>query len=460
MNIIVYDKFKTSCECKINQEQIAFINLVKHLNKKGANIDHIEMSDNIENKFRKLNSLPVTVINNEIVKEGSYPLYDDFKTWLNNKDIEDEVKINKKSKINVYFIVLTVIIISLGTIGMIGGLKSIRIVFHFISRQIMGMRWLDSLVSSIFTKIFGESFMATRWGNAIQFFVYDTIKIIVLLCILIFSISYIQSYFPPERTKKILGKYKGIGANAIGGLLGILTPFCSCSSIPIFIGFTSAGISSGVTFSFLIASPLIDLGALILLASTFGFPIAITYVLVGLSLAIVGGVIIEKTGVGKHVMNFGDIAQDNDDNYIELTKKERLIIANNGMLTTLRKVWIYIIVGVGIGATIHNFIPETWIQTVLGADKWYSVLVATFAGTPMYADIFGTIPVAQALFTKGVGVGTIITFMMSVTVLSLPSMIMLSKAVKPKLFATFITIVVIGVILIGYIFNGLNFLYT
>ncbi|MGN0823965.1 MAG: permease [Candidatus Coproplasma sp.] len=322
------------------------------------------------------------------------------------------------------------------------------------------MKWLNMLLSMAFVGMFGEQFASSHWGGAIQFFIYDTIKIIVLLCILIFIISYIQSYFPPERTKKILGKFHGVGANVLGALLGTVTPFCSCSSIPIFMGFTRAGISSGVTFSFLISSPLVDLGAFILLASVFGFPIAIAYVAVGLILAVIGGTLIEKTGVGKHVREFildGEIAEVES---VELTRKDRLIYAKDQMLGTLKKVWIYILIGVGIGAAIHNFIPAEWIQTVLGEDKWYSVLVASVVGVPMYADIFGTIPIAEALFAKGVGVGTILSFMMSVTALSLPSMIMLSKAVKPKLLFWFIAIVVMGIIAIGYIFNALNFLFV
>ena len=245
----------------------------------------------------------------------------------------------------------------------------------------------------------------------------------------------------------------------MSALLGTVTPFCSCSSIPIFMGFTRAGLSSGVTFSFLISSPLVDLGAFILLVSVFGFPIAIAYVAVGLVLAVVGGTIIEKTGVGNHVQEFilqGTIAETENMN---LTQKDRLIYAKDQMLSTLKKVWVYILIGVGIGAVIHNFIPSEWIQAVLGQDKWYCVLIASVVGVPMYADIFGTIPVAEALFMKGVGVGTILSFMMSVTALSLPSMIMLSKAVKPKLLFWFIVIVVAGIIAIGYLFNALNFLF-
>lgn len=360
-------------------------------------------------------------------------------------------------------ILISVIIaigLAIGIAAIVDGVNGIKVLGDFITDQILGMKWLNMLLGMAFTGMFGEEFMSTHWGGAIQFFMYDTIKIMVLLCLLIFLISYIQSYFPPERTKKILGRFHGIGANAVGALLGTVTPFCSCSSIPIFMGFTRAGLSSGVTFSFLISSPLVDLGAFILLASVFGFPIAIVYVVVGLVLAILGGTIIEKTGVGKHVRDFileGEIAEVEG---VELTRKDRLIYAKDQMLGTLKKVWIYILVGVGIGAAIHNFIPTEWIQMVLGEDKWYSVFVASFVGVPMYADIFGTIPVAEALFAKGVGVGTILAFMMSVTALSLPSLIMLSKAVKPKLLFWFIFTVVVGIIAVGFIFNALNFLFV
>ncbi len=367
---------------------------------------------------------------------------------------------NRRKKIWILLGIIAAIGAAVGIAAIADGVNGIKALGNFITDQILGMKWLNALLGMAFTAMFGAEFMATHWGGAVQFFVYDTIKIIILLCLLIFLISYVQSYFPPERTKQLLGKYKGIWANAMGALLGTVTPFCSCSSIPIFMGFTRAGLSSGVTFSFLISSPLVDLGAFILLASVFGFPIAITYVLVGLVLAVAGGTIIEKTGVGKNVQDFilqGTLAEAEG---VELTRKDRLIYAKDQMLSTLKKVWIYILIGVGIGAAIHNFIPTEWIQMVLGQDKWYSVLIASVVGVPMYADIFGTIPVAEALFFKGVGVGTILSFMMSVTALSLPSMIMLSKAVKPKLLFWFIVIVVAGIIVIGYIFNALNFLFV
>ena len=355
---------------------------------------------------------------------------------------------------------LTGVIAVVGLVLLTDGVRGIQAVGDFITDQILGMKWLNALIGMAFTAMFGATFMSGHWGQAMQFFVYDTIKIVVLLCLLIFLISYIQSYFPPERTKKILGRFQGIGANAVGSLLGMVTPFCSCSSIPLFMGFTRAGLSSGVTFSFLISSPLVDLGAFVLLVSVFGFPIATAYVVVGLMLAIVGGTIIEKTGVGKHIQDYileGSIAEMDG---VEMSQRDRLIYAKDQMLSTLKKVWMYILVGVGIGATIHNFIPAEWIQAVLGSDKWYAVPLATILGTPMYADIFGTIPVAEALFAKGVGVGTILSFMMSVTALSLPSMIMLSKAVKPKLLFWFVFIVVAGIMIIGFAFNALNFLFV
>lgn len=373
-----------------------------------------------------------------------------------SQDVEPK---HRHKKLWIFLGVISAIAIGLTITGIVGGWESVKAVFDFVSDQILGMKWLNSLLGAAFTGIFGESFMASVWGKAIQFFIYDTIKIIFLLCLLIFVISFIQSYYPPERTKRILKKYKGIGANAMGALLGTVTPFCSCSSIPLFMGFTSAGLSSGVTFSFLISSPLVDLGALIILISVFGFPIAIVYVIVGLMLAIIGGTIIEKTGVGKYVSEFVTQGANIEADIMELTKKDRALFAKERMLETLKKVWPYILIGVGIGASIHNFIPDNWIQAVLGQDKWYSVIIATFVGVPMYADIFGTIPVAEALFAKGVGTGTILAFMMSVTALSLPSMIMLSKAIKPKLLFSFIAIVVAGIIIIGYTFNALNFLF-
>ncbi|MDL2319471.1 permease [Eubacteriales bacterium OttesenSCG-928-A19] len=332
-----------------------------------------------------------------------------------------------------------------------------RSVRMFFQDQILGMKWLNNLVGSLLSAL---GIDINGWLRAsIQFFIYDTIKIMVLLGVLIFIISYIQSYFPPERTKKILGRFHGIGANTLAALLGTVTPFCSCSSIPLFIGFTSAGLPLGVTFSFLISSPLVDLGSLILLTSIFGGKIAITYVVVGLVLAVIGGTIIEKMHMEPYVEQYITNANSVDIDNPNLTVKERLIFAKEQVVDTAKKVAPYVLIGVGIGAMIHNVIPESFIQAVLGQNNPFSVIIASVIGIPMYADIFGTIPIAEALYAKGVGLGTVLSFMMGVTALSLPSIIMLRKAVKPKLLALFVGIVSVGIIIIGYLFNAFQFIF-
>ena len=318
------------------------------------------------------------------------------------------------------------------------------------------MGWLNDGLGTLLSRIGLDT--TGKIGASIRFFLYDSIKILSLLSVLIFIISYVQSHFPPERTKKILGRFKGIGANILSALLGTLTPFCSCSSIPIFIGFTNAGLPVGVTFSFLISSPLVDLGALVLLMSVFGVRIAIAYVLVGLVLAVAGGTLIDKLGMEKYVERFGKPKGKSDFESPELTKRDRLLYARDQTLETVKRVWPYVLVGVGVGALIHNWIPADLIQRVLGRDNPLSVVIATLVGVPMYADIFGTIPIAEALFAKGVGVGTILSFMMAVTALSLPSIIMLKKVVKTRLLVIFVAIVTAGIIVIGYAFNAFGFL--
>lgn len=331
-------------------------------------------------------------------------------------------------------------------------------VWFFFQDQILGMKWLNALIGNLLTALGLD--ISSRIGGAVQFFLYDIIKIFVLLSVLIFVISYIQSYFPPERTKKILGRFHGIGANTLAALLGTVTPFCSCSSIPLFIGFTGAGLPLGVTFSFLISSPLVDLGSLVLLTSIFGGKVAIAYVIVGLVLAVLGGSLIERLHLENEVEEFIRKAGRIDLDSPELSLSDRLEYAKDQVVATVKKVAPYIFIGVGIGALIHNFIPQSFVETVLGGDKWYSVPLATLVGVPMYADIFGTIPVAESLFAKGAGLGTILSFMMAVTALSLPSMIMLRKAVKPKLLAVFFSIVTIGIMLIGFLFNYFSFLFV
>lgn len=327
-------------------------------------------------------------------------------------------------------------------------------IWDFFQNQVLAMKWLNVLIGSGLSALGLDT--SNRWIGSIQFFIYDVIKIIVLLCFLIFLISYIQSYFPPERSKKILGRFHGIGANSVAALLGTVTPFCSCSSIPLFIGFTSAGLPVGVTFSFLISSPMVDLGSLLLLMSIFGWKIAVIYVVVGLIIAVIGGTLIEKLHMEKYVEDFILSAGSVDIESPDLTRKDRLIYAKEQMLSTFKKVFPYILVGVGIGAVIHNWIPEAWVETVLGSNNPFGVVLATLVGVPMYADIFGTIPIAEALFGKGALLGSILSFMMAVTTLSLPSIIMLRKAVKPKLLALFIGICTVGIIIVGYFFNAIQ----
>lgn len=332
------------------------------------------------------------------------------------------------------------------------------VVLKWLNAQLLKMDWLFNLIRLLVEKVFNLN-IETRLGGSIHFFIYDVIKIFILLSVLIFGISYIQSFFPPERTRKILGKYKGITANILSALLGTVTPFCSCSSIPLFIGFTNAGLPIGVTFSFLISSPLVDLASVILLASIFNWKIAIAYVAVGVILAATGGSIISHLKLEKYVEPFVFDNPILEMDQEQLTVKDRIDFSKEQVLDIVKKVWLYIFIGVGIGAAIHNYIPESFITAILGKDKWYSVFVATFVGIPMYADIFGTLPIAEALVLKGVGLGTALAFMMGVTALSLPSIIMLSKVVKKKLLIIFVGLVSVGILIIGFAFNMFSYLF-
>ncbi|MGM9958440.1 MAG: permease [Erysipelotrichaceae bacterium] len=326
--------------------------------------------------------------------------------------------------------------------------------FDFINDQVFRMKWLYSFVSYILG-LFGLN-LDEGIGSIIHFFIYDTVKITLLLITLIFIVSYIQSYFPPERSKRILGRFKGISANIISALLGTVTPFCSCSSIPLFMGFTSAGLPVGVTFSFLISSPMVDLGSLVLLMSIFGVKVAVIYVAIGLVVAVTGGYVIEKLHMERYVEDFVLNASVKNRKERELTVKDRIIFAKDKVVETFKKVFPYIIIGVLIGSLIHNVIPEEFVIKILGDDNPFGVILATLVGIPMYGDIFGTIPVAEALLTKGARLGTVLSFMMAVTTLSLPSMVMLKKAVKPRLLILFIAICTMGIILVGYMFNILE----
>ncbi|MDY5845967.1 MAG: permease [Bariatricus sp.] len=327
----------------------------------------------------------------------------------------------------------------------------------FFQDQILGMKWMHELFGQIVNGIGLDT--EGKIGGILQFFLFDTVKIFILLSVLIFLISYIQSYFPPERSRRIIGRFRGIWANVIGALLGTVTPFCSCSSIPLFMGFTSAGLPMGVTFSFLISSPMVDLGSLILLMSIFGGKVAIAYVILGLVIAVAGGSLIEHLHMEEQVEEFIRKAPLVENEQQAMGWKDRAEYAKNQSVTTIKKVAPYIFIGVGIGAVIHNLIPGRWVEQVLGSSRWYSVPLATAVGVPMYADIFGTIPVAESLLEKGAGLGTVLAFMMAVTTLSLPSMVMLKRAIKPKLLAVFIGVVTAGIILVGYFFNAFGYIF-
>lgn len=332
-------------------------------------------------------------------------------------------------------------------------MDSIIAIFAWLNSVLLKMTWLSDGVAWFVENILGLS-IATQVGGSVHFFIYDVIKIFILLSVLIYSLSYIQSYFPPERTRQILGRMKGIKANIMGALLGTITPFCSCSSIPIFIGFTRAGLPVGVTFSFLISSPLVDLASIILLASIFNWKIAMIYVVLGLILAVIGGSLISFFKMERYVAEFvthSNAVQGDED--FKMSAKERREFAWEQVVEIFRKVWIYVLIGVGIGAAIHNWIPEQWITALLGQDHWYSVLVAAVVGIPMYADIFGTLPIAEALVAKGVGLGTVLAFMMAVTALSLPSLILLKQVVKKQLLSLFVAIIFVGILIIGYSLN-------
>ena len=342
-------------------------------------------------------------------------------------------------------------------------MRYVKDFFSFLNDQLLKMDWLDRLVKALLNDVF-KIRQESMLFDSLSFFIYDAIKIFILLSFLIFLASYIQSYFSPEKTQKILLKHKGIGANTIGALLGTVTPFCSCSSIPIFIGFTKAGLPIGVTFSFLISSPLVDLASVILLASIFNWKIAIAYVVIGLVIAIIGGSLISLFKMEKYVESF--VMERRLDNGKELvindeysmSRKQRVHYAISQVKDIIRRVWIYVFIGVGIGAVIHGYIPESLITSILGKQNVFSVLIATIIGIPMYADIFGTLPIAEALVLKGVGIGTVLAFMMAVTALSLPSMIMIKKVVKPKLLITFVGIVTFGILVMGYMFNAFSYL--
>lgn len=330
-------------------------------------------------------------------------------------------------------------------------------ILEFISKQVLGMAWLNELVGQILVQFFGLN-LSSRVGGSLQFFIYDSIKILTLLVVLVFIVAYIQSYFPPERAKKILGRFNGFSGSLIAALLGVVTPFCSCSSVPIFIGFTRAGLPISLTFAFLIASPLVDVASLALLVSLFGFKIAIIYIILGLSLAIISGTILGKLDLSNHLIEYrgGAILYGESENF---SLAQRIEYAKNDTRIIVRKVAPFVLLGVGAGAIIHDWIPQEIILSILGKDNPFTVLVATAVGIPIYASIFGTLPVAEALFVKGVPIGTILALIMSMTALSLPEMVMLSQVLRPRLLATFVGVVALGIMIVGYGFNAFGYLF-
>lgn len=326
--------------------------------------------------------------------------------------------------------------------------------FDFIMQQILGMQWLSKLIWQLLESGLGATQSSPLWGS-VHFFLYDTIKISILLVSLIFMITYIQSYFPPEKTKRILTGFRGIKGAIIAALLGTVTPFCSCSSIPIFIGFTRAGLPLGMTFSFLISSPMVDLASMLMLMSFFGSSFAVAYVIMGLVLAVAGGLLIDALGMERYLRQYNDPIRDFYSESEYFNQRQRLNYAYNDTSIIVRNVFPYVLAGVGIGAFLHNWVPQEWILSVLGSKNGFGVILATLIGVPIYADIFGTLPISEALYLAKVPVGTIIALMMSVTTLSMPSLIMLSKVLTKRLLFTFVGIVVAGIILIGYAFNFL-----
>lgn len=291
---------------------------------------------------------------------------------------------------------------------------------------------------------------SNAWFAVVHFFLYDTIKISLLLYFFVFLVSWLQSYFPPERTRSILLRHRGWRANTLAALLGTITPFCSCSSIPLFMGFTRAGLPRGVTFSFLISSPMVDLGALLILISVFNLKIAMAYVVMGLISAVVGGQLIEK---------FNPQTSAAPSTSLSSTVLEQSISARARFAFTMagqvfRNVFLFVVIGVGLGAFIHNVVPTDWVLHWLGADNAYSVLTATLIGVPMYADIFGVIPVAQALLAKGAPVGTVVAFMMAVTTLSAPSLILLHRVISQRVLWTFVGVCTLTIVFNGFILNA------
>lgn len=312
--------------------------------------------------------------------------------------------------------------------------------------------WLNHLITSLVENVFHLS-RETHLGESVHFFFYDTVKILILLSFMIFVISYLRTFFQPQKTKELLEKIHGPKAHLAASLLGIITPFCSCSSIPIFIGFIEAGIPLGVTFSFLVTSPIVNEAAFVVLWAAFGWKVAVTYMVMGVLIGVVSGLIIGRFNPKKYLNPKLFDQEGFNQVRLGMTQKERLAYAREHVADIIKRIWIYLLIGIAIGGAIHGWAPEEILAKYAGPDNPLAVLVAVLAGVPLYANAIGTIPIAEALIGKGVGMGTALAFMMAVTALSVPEMVLLRKVMKPRLIAIFVATASIGILLVGFLFN-------
>ncbi|HIJ96634.1 MAG TPA: permease [Desulfuromonadales bacterium] len=292
-------------------------------------------------------------------------------------------------------------------------------------------------------------------GDALNFFIYDTLKIFFLLSVIIYAVAIIRSWFPPEKTKRILSHEREYIGNVVAALLGIVTPFCSCSAVPLFIGFVESGVPLGVTFSFLVSSPMVNEVALIMLWGMFGWKIALIYISTGLLVAIISGIVIGRLKMEKYIQDYVWEMQVGKGEIVEQSWKERFDYARDYTLELLKKIWIYVVIGIAIGGFIHGYVPQDFLARWAGRDNSFAVPVAVALGVPLYSNAAGVIPIVQALTAKGMAIGTVLAFMMAVTALSLPEAVILSNVLKKPLLATFFGIVAVAIIFVGYLFNAI-----
>ncbi|MEI7621163.1 MAG: permease [Candidatus Moraniibacteriota bacterium] len=308
----------------------------------------------------------------------------------------------------------------------------------------------DWLTFSVF-RITAETLLA----SAVNFFIFDTIKIILLLVAIIFTVSLVRSFLPPAKIRDILSREKKYVGNILASLLGIITPFCSCSAVPLFLGFVQAGVPLGTTFSFLVASPMINEVALVLLLGMFGWKIALLYVVSGLAIATLSGIVLEKMKLQNLLTEIATSGDDKQINLATLSWRERIEYAQDYTIDIVSKVWLFVVLGVGIGAWMHGFVPADFLAQYVGSDKWYGVPLAVLIGIPLYSNAAGVVPLVGVLTEKGVAIGTSLAFLMAVTGLSLPEFMILKKVMKTKLIIIFASVVGVGIIFTGYLFNAM-----